>query len=168
MWALQRRSQKTFHTDFLTGYGREDHEFPRHRKSFRPKSAKRQSCVRRSQVSMERLSSDTSLPAKGSFAPGTKASTRTPFRQVHNFGLPEIADTSVVPIGPIVASSLQPSLNRQTQTVDFRRVLFVSNVDGGWNMVQPPAGRASSLGISHKGATGELLRIGNPFWSLKP
>ncbi len=126
------------------------------------------SCVRRSQVSMERSSSDTSLPAKGSFAPGAKTSTRTPFRQVHNFGLPEIADTIVAPIGPIVASSLPPLLNRQTQTVDFRRVLFVSNVDGGWNMVLPHAGRASSLGISHKGATGELLRIGIPFWSLKP
>jgi hypothetical protein len=149
MWALQRRSQKTFHTDFLTGYGREDHEFPRHTKSFRPKSAKRQSCVRRSQVSMERSSSDTSLPAKGSFAPGAKTSTRTPFRQVHNFGLPEIADTSVVPIGPIVASSLQPSLTHRIQTVDFRRVLFVSNVAGGWNMVQPPAVRVVTSVTSH-------------------
>ena len=89
------------------------------------------SCARRSQVSMERSSSVTSLPAGGWFAPGAKASTRTPFRQVHNFGLPEIADTSVVPIGPIVASSLPPLLTRQTQTIDFQRVLFGSNADGG-------------------------------------
>ena len=90
---------------------------------------------------MEQSSSDTSLPADGWFAQGVMASTRTPFLQVRNSGLPEIADTSDVPIGPIVASSLQPSLTRQTQRIDFRHVLFVSNVDGGWNMVQPPAGR---------------------------
>ena len=140
-WALQRRTQQTFHTDFFTGYGREDHDFPRHTKSFRPKSAKRQSCVHRSQPIMERSFSDTSLPADGWFAPGAKASTRTPFRQVRNSGLPEIADTSDVPTGPIAASSLQPSLIRQTQTIDFQRVRFGSNVDGGWNMVQPHAGR---------------------------
>ena len=90
---------------------------------------------------MEQSFSDISPPAGGLFAPGAMASTRTPFLQVRNSGLPEIADTSDVPIGLIVASSLQPSLTRQTQTIDFRHVLFVSNVDGGWNMVPLHAGR---------------------------